>query len=156
MARNEIDTNSMQVGQDKAAEFSITSARVKRDDRIVETVDGPVGSDFYAELAFMEEPIEVMVMESTAENPEPVVEVFHNGVPQRFIRGQVQTVKRKFVEVLARAKRTRFSQQVYADRLTGEAVQKMIPQTALQYPFSVMNDPNPRGAPWLRKILAEA
>lgn len=156
MAQNEIDISGMQVGQDRAAEFPTASRKVKRDDRIVEPVEGPMGTDFYEELKFMEELVEVMVHESTSENAEPIVEVFHNVTSQRFIRGQVQTVKRKYLEVLARAKKTGFRQQVYADRLTGEAVQKMIPQTALQYPFNVVSDPNPRGAPWLRKVLAEA
>lgn len=157
MARNnEIDASAQQIGQDRAADFSTTSQRVRRDDRIVEPVDGPVGQEFFDELKFMEEPVEVMVHESAADNVSPIVEVFHNGVPQRFLRGQVQTVKRKFVEVLARAKKTGYSQQVYADRLSGEAVQRMIPHTALQYPFNIVSDKNPLGSAWLRKILAEA
>lgn len=154
MAR-EINAGDLQVGQSKAVELSTASAQVKRDDKLIEPVDGPVSSDYLEELKFMEEPVEVMVHESAAENAEPIVEVFHNGIAQRFIRGRVQTVKRKFVEVLARAKKTGYSQQIYADRLTGDAIQKMIPHTALQYPFNMVSDPSPKGAPWLRKILSE-
>ena len=156
MARNASDTNVMQVGQDKALDLPTTSARIKRTDRKIEPVDGPRGNEFLDELKFMEEPVEVMGLESTDPAVELVPEVFHNGVPQRFIRGQVQTVKRKFIEVLARAKKTTYKQEIYADRLSGDAVQRMIPQSALQYPFQIINDPNPRGQAWLRKVLAEA
>lgn len=156
MARNASDTNEMQVGQDKALDLPTTSARIKRTDREIEPVDAMPGAAYCEEMKFMEEPVEVMVLESTDPAVELVPEVFHNGIPQRFIRGQVQTVKRKFIEVLARAKKTTFKQEIYADRLTGDAVQRMIPQSALQYPFQVMNDPNPRGQAWLRKVLAEA
>ena len=144
------------VAQARSVDLPTTTASVKRDDKIIEPVDGPVSSDFLDELKFMEEPVDVMVHESAADNAEAIVEVFHNGIPQRFIRGQTQTVKRKFIEVLARAKKTAYSQQVFADRATGDAIQRMTPHTALQYPFQVVSDPNPRGTPWLRKVLAEA
>lgn len=156
MARNASDPSDMQIGQDTAVDLPTTSGRVKRTDKEIEPVEGPMGKDFYEELRFMEEPIDVMIHESTDPAAEMVPEVFHNGVPQRFIRGKVQTVKRKFIEVLARAKKTTFKQEIYADRLTGDAVQRMIPQSALQYPFQIVSDPNPRGPAWLRKVLAEA
>jgi hypothetical protein len=31
----------------------------------------------------------------------------------------------------------------------------MVPRHALRYPFTVIEDRNPKGGPWLRNILAE-
>lgn len=152
----ELDTRGERTGQAKPIDMPTTKPGIKRDTS-VELLDGVCDvDDFAAELAFLEEPVDVLVHESTDNSAAPIVEVFHNGTPQRFIRGQVQTVKRKYLEVLARAKRTGYSQSVYRDQVSGEAIQRMNPHTALQFPFSVMNDTNPRGPAWVKKILAEA
>jgi len=120
---------------------------------LIEPVERPVKKDHADRLAFNEEKIEVMVHESTDKNAEAVVEVFVNGIPQRFVRGQTQAVKRKFVEALARAKRTAYSQEKVMDN--GIESYRNVPHTALGYPFSVVRDPNPRGADWLKSVLAE-
>ena len=77
-------------------------------------------------------------------------------MPQRFIRGQKQTVKRKFVEVLARARDVTYDQDIGVDRSTGEAVQRMIPRIGLKYPFDVLEDPSPQGRAWLQALLQDA
>ena len=103
-------------------------------------------------LAFMEEPVTVMVHETTNVTDEQIPEVFVNGVVQRFFRGQAQTVKRKFVEKLARTKATRFTQNKVKDREGTETYQN-VPHTSLRYPFSVIEDRNPKGASWLKATL---
>jgi hypothetical protein len=50
--------------------------------------------EYAAALAFNEELIDVVVHESTEVNATPLVETYVNGVPQRFVRGQTQRVKR--------------------------------------------------------------
>lgn len=102
------------------------------------------------ELAFMEEFVEVRVEESTDPNAEPVVSVFNGGVSQYFVRGQTQRVKRKFVEVLARAKQTTVTTQ--EDRNTGNVGIKR--HTSIRYPFALTKD-TPQGYAWLRSILSE-
>jgi hypothetical protein len=123
--------------------------------RKIEPVDGPAAMDQAEALAFMEEPVKVMVHTSADQNAEPIVQTGVNGRTQFFIRGQSQVVRRKFVEALARAKHTAYTQRTEHDYQTGNVIQKMIPRTSLRYPFSVEQDDNPKGADWLRKVLAE-
>lgn len=143
----------MQIGQDHARDMPVDG-----DARIDEPLIEPVESanwEKIGELAFMEEPVTIMVHQSNDKNAEPFPEVGVNGRRQFFIRGEKQVVKRKFVGALARAKQTSFTQQ-YAKDANGNDTIRNIPSTALRFPFSVLHDPNPRGVEWLRKTLAEA
>jgi len=135
-----------------------TSGSVKKqadDIRQVETV-----GDVYsfkakaAALAFNEERVDVIVHESTDPSAEPIIRTSVNGVNQFFIRGQVQTVKRKFVEVLARAKTTSIATREARDA-EGAQTTRVSRATALTYPFSIVNDPNKKGAAWLKSVLAQ-
>ena len=124
-----------------------------RDDKTIVEADG--GSmDRAAELKFMEESVEVMVHDSTDPNAENPVLVAVNGVNQYFIRNQPQVVKRKFVEVLARAKTTAIATREVVG-FDGERTTRIDKSTALRYPFSVIRDSNPSGAQWLRNVLSQ-
>lgn len=129
-------------------------ARESLEARHIEVVDKPVSKDKLDALAFMEEVITVMVHESNDENDEQLVQVVNDGRSQFFQRGKEQDVKRKFVEVLARAKKTRYSQELVKDA-NGADTYKQVPHTVLRYSFSVMSDPNPKGRAWLKALLAE-
>lgn len=150
-----IDSNDVEVKQGKPRILKPTGdAKDALEPDLVEPADRVVNKDWADMMAFNEEVIEVMVHESTDKNAEAIVEVFNNGIPQRFIRGQKQMVKRKFVEVLAKAKPTNYTQRAESDRDFTEGG-AFVPHTAIRYPFSVTNDPNPRGADWLRSILQQ-
>lgn len=152
----EQSTTDHTIGQAKEATMPVDGdAKMERSSSI-EVVDGPNAMGKADALAFNEEKVGVMVHEST--NPADQVMVFTsvNGRRQYFIRGQQQLVKRKFVECLARAKKTGYKQVVTVNEATGNVVQKMVPHTALKYPFSIVEDKNPNGSAWLRQILNEA
>lgn len=119
----------------------------------VEPVSAYGSGDKVAKLAFMEEHVDVIVHESADPNAEPIVETWCNGIAQRFVRGQVQTVRRKYVEILARAKNTGITTKADVDR-SGNANTTISKHTALKYPFSVMRDDNPKGAVWLKQVMA--
>ena len=104
------------------------------------------------ENLFMEEFVEVMVHESTDKNAENPVFTACNGVPQYFSRGQVQRVRRKYVGILASCKEFSISTPEYtgADGVRAMSIKRT---SSLKYPFSVISDPNPRGATWLRSLL---
>jgi hypothetical protein len=117
------------------------------------SVKGKGGLDPYVqELAFNEEMVEVMVHESTDPNAENPVFTACNGVTQYFFRGQVQTVRRKFLAILAIAKEhaIRTPEYTLADGSRGTKITRT---SSLKYPFSVISDPNPRGAAWLKALL---
>ena len=122
----------------------------------VDLIDPVNERDLHAlasEEAFMNEPVEIFVHPVSDENAPPYVILNVNGVSQPVARGTAQTVKRKFVEVLARAKQTGIKTVV--DMSNGEPVNRIHRHTGLRYPFSIQHDPNPKGAAWLRGILAQ-
>lgn len=122
------------------------------EERNIEVVDRVVtGSEMEID-AFMHEKLTIMIHDSNDESDVDTIMVSVNGVRQYFQRGLPQTVRRFFVERLARAKRTSYEQKL-DDRL-GESMNTMKPHHSLKYPFSVVED-TAKGAAWLRNLLAE-
>ena len=117
-----------------------------------EDIESPVTMKDAELEAFMNEPVMVTVLSSGKDNEMPYVQVAVNGVTQMFLRDQPIVVKRKYLERLARAKETGYDQTV-DDRL-GERMNTLHNRHSLRYPFQVNRDDNPRGAAWLRAILA--
>lgn len=153
-----IDAAEQTIGQSPSVDIPVTGSLdgLRRPDQGLESEIVPVSAtgldDYAAQLAFMEEPVDVMVHETTDPNEQMLVDVYCNGIPQRFIRGQVQTVKRKYVEILARAKQTSISTKTVTT--DSDVINRIDKHTALRYPFSVVRDSNPRGAAWLKSVLA--
>lgn len=151
--RKTLDTNDQQVGQAGVATMPITGDAVI-EHSAVEIPDGPVDKDFADALAFNNELMTIQVHTSTDKTTSRCVPVWVNGRIQMFIRGQEQTVKRMFVERLARCKVTSYTNEEFRDGDGNMSVRW--PKTdSLAYPFSVIEDKNPNGPAWLRKILAE-
>ena len=75
------------------------------------------------------------------------------GINMPVIKGFPILMKRKFVEVAARMKQTKFAQQ-QANPLDPSTIQ-MVPTTTLVHPFDVREDKNPKGKGWLDAVLAE-
>lgn len=121
----------------------------------IEVIDSVLTGEKAAIEAFMAEKINVIVLDSADETENEIVETWVNGRVQRFLRGTPQWVKRCYVEALARAKRTTY-RQVLDERMGVQAFNQMRPNHTLAYPFTVLEDPNPKGPHWLRGILAEA
>jgi hypothetical protein len=155
--RKTLETEEMEVGQGKPRAMPSTG-KASLEPMVVEPVDRMPNQDKLDNMAYSNELIKILVHDTTNPTDEKIVEVWVNSVPQRFMRGSEQTVKRKYVENLARAKKTTYSQEKYLDH-NGTEAYRNIPHTALRYPFSVIEDarPNmPDGRPWLKTILAEA
>lgn len=150
-----IEATNMPVGQDRSLELPATGPVGDIEHDIEPVSDGPQWKDKAAQLAFMNEELEINIMQTGAVNEEPVVQLGNNGRNQFVIRGQWQKVKRKYVEVLARSKRERVRTEEYTDG-NGDNATKIVINAGLKYPFSVRNDPNPKGKAWLEKVLAEA
>lgn len=106
-----------------------------------------------ADEAFMNEVVTVHVHPSSNENEPPHVIVNCNGTNQPIIRGIPTKVKRKYVEILARMKETRYTQSTPNPAAPDEI--KMTPRVGQVYPFEVLEDQNPRGRAWLNHVLAE-
>lgn len=124
------------------------------DEPVIETVSA--SADFRklaADEAFMNELVTVMVHATTDENQAPHVIVNVNGTNQPIIRGVATEVKRKYVEVLARMKETKYTQRTPNPSEPDKF--EMVPRTGLAYPFELIEDKNPKGRAWLNNVLAE-
>lgn len=156
----QLEAAEQTIGQDSVRKFvrgpeKDIPKKAALEQKLVEAVERPVSDTWAEDMQFNEEKVEVTVHTTSDKNAEPIVEVYNNGIPQRFIRGKRQTVKRKFVEVLARAKMTSYgNQKIMLDG--GDETYVYPESTALRYPFTVHSDPNPRGIDWLKAILSEA
>jgi hypothetical protein len=154
--RKEIDTNELQVGQQQSFDVPTTGSIDHDDFRDqFESVDTPNWKEQAKILSFMEEPVTVRVHETENPNADQLIQTSVNGVNQFFIRGEVQTVKRMFIEVLARARPENISTPEYVDG-KGNRATRIVKTFGLKYPFSVIADRNPDGHAWLEGILREA
>ena len=131
-----------------------SAGEIIRNDQELEVSDKPMSANEFDELSFMEEKVEVMVHESTDPNAENPVHLGCNGVNQYVLRGQPIVVRRKFVEILARAKQTAMK-TAEVRGYDGELQTQVQKSSALRYPFSIIRDENPKGAAWLRGVLSE-
>ncbi len=153
---NKLDTNELDVTKqshiDMPAEGIIDRSAMREEG--IDVVQAYGLDDYAKDLAFMEELVDVEVHESTDPNAEPIVDLYCNGTPQRFIRGQVQTVKRKYVQILANARQQSMTTTTKVDG--DNVVNRINKHSALRYPFRVARDDNQRGRDWLRQALQAA
>lgn len=120
----------------------------------IETVSSSVDyGKLASEEAFMNESVTIEIHTTTDENQPPQVVVNVNGVNTVFFRGVPTVTKRKFVEVLARMKETKYTERV-TNPMDPSSIEH-IPRTVMVYPFSVLEDRNPKGRAWLNHVMAE-
>lgn len=126
--------------------------------------------EYLSDLAFMEEPIQILIEPSDEENAPLVVDCWVNGkgaevldtLTGKFMEinclpiGSPITTKRKYVEVLARSREERVSTQETNPRPgSGEDGWKLRRNMRRKAVFSVLSDPNPAGRAWLTRLMAE-
>lgn len=155
-ASREFIAGDGKIGQDRTLNIPTTGeARVEGGEIEVVPADALAKKDKLDRLAFMEDELEIIVLPTSDKNSPPLVETHCNGRNQYLLRGKPQKVKRKFVEVLARAKLTTFRGET--PLVNGEYQNLMHPTTGLVENFTVLRDPaGDRGRAWLEQVLAEA
>lgn len=166
-ARREINSADMPI--DQMDELSMAYGDGPLDlARELEPVDPEILHERHLEaMAFMEEPIYVLVqpMNTDARNPPIVVDCWVNGKGAEVnVRGlwhefmclpiNIPVVtKRKYVEALLSAKTTSVTtpeEKPYADELR----QPIIRHTTSRVNVQVLRDRNPKGVEWMRRIMA--
>ena len=128
--------------------------------------DASLTDNYADELKFMEEPVTIMVNKSPEKFAPLTVDCWVNGkgveiwdrsnkwIETGWVPVEMPvTIKRKYVEVLARTKhmsvRTEVQQMADGER---NEIQR---SNSLKAQFSVLHDPNPKGAYWLQRIISE-
>lgn len=108
-----------------------------------------------AEESFMNEDMTVLIMPTTDPNAPPYASINVNGETRILQRNVPTRVKRKHVEVLARMKETRWLQAVPDGYIGQIDASSLRGHTGFAYPFTVIEDKNPKGGAWLANIMAE-
>lgn len=135
-------------------DLSLEELRDSMNANISTHIDSQDFKQFAGNLDFMEERVMVRIMPTAEKNAEQIIDIYNGGVLQMFVRGEWVICKRKYVEVLARAKPFSVATPEVRDGAGGRTT-SITTTTGLRYPFE-MQDRNPHGEPWLRGILAEA
>lgn len=104
-------------------------------------------------LAFNEQIVTVDILDTDDEDADVSFHIEVCGEKQGFYRGGRFSVKRKFVEGLARARPVSFSpRKNAAGEITGA---EYTGRRGEKYPFQVYHDPHPNGREWLRQIRSQ-
>lgn len=132
-------------------------SRMRRPDQRVEGVDIDVIAhmDHAQQLAFLEEYVVINIHESSEKGAENPVPLWINGRGVAIVRGEDMAVRRKYVEMLLRAKPEGIETRITRDG-NGNVKNHIDKTRSLKYPFSIVLDRNPRGPAWARKIRSEA
>jgi hypothetical protein len=131
-------------------------AHLKRTDQRAEPVDIDLvrDMDHARMMAFLEEPVVINIHDDPTPGAENPVVLYVNGRSCLIPRGQDTIVKRKYVEMLLRAKPEAVKTRQTRDG-EGNIKNHIDKMATLKYPFALVRDNNPRGIPWARKIRME-
>lgn len=147
-ARNAVNANDEYLG----AAPTMTADKIARGD--VEDIVTDASQSIAEHEAFMQDVLSIIVQSSGNDNETRLVHVAVNGRQMLLPRDEQIQVKRMFVEVLARCKKTDFDQNL--DERLGEGLNHLSQRHSLKHPFTVVMDPaGVRGHEWLRGILAQ-
>lgn len=162
--RKESHTGDMEIGQKD--DIDLNSPIIHGESLANISGDTEVNDSYLQELAFMEEPVTIRIEESggNSDFPETHVpvqvqgrgaEVLSNGKWMEITWlpiGIMLTVKRKYVEVLARSKSDSIRTQ-HDDANVERPQNRIQRRSKSNYPLSIIKDENPRGHDWLSRIM---
>lgn len=150
MAREKLSTDYMTDEAEGILDWQVLSTGIPQLE-IVSEKDAQTSAEVEK---FMQESLVIVVHKSTDKNAPPRVPVGVNGKQVWLPRDQKIRIPRCYVERLARSQEATFSTDENPDPRHDEG--KIIRRTNGQvYPFSVLHDPNPRGAQWLQKVTRQ-
>lgn len=146
-----VSTDEMEVGQIPDRVMRSTGDASKSLDRadIAMIDESPMDEEWVANMAFMQESVEVQIAETHDEQAEKVFEININGRPFFFMRGETKVIPRYVADHMLRMKTTRYSQKEVFD---AEGTKDIVhPSTSsLKYPFMITRDDNPMGRAWMQ------
>ena len=117
----------------------------------IQIVENDNIASYARDLAFMAEPVEVMILPSHDKNDTTrLVSVSVNGKSYYMLRGEWQTVPRFVLEIIVRAKRETW-QFGYRKAADGSTFETSNAYNVLRYPHHY-RDKNPKGQAWYDSI----
>lgn len=137
----------------------ITAEPGERDPEVIVATDAVFTGGYAAELAFMEEPVRILLHRGREKFAPPMYDFSIDGRAIWIRVDTPTTIKRKYLEVIARSQPFEVETDVNTNEHMGEqaVVQNLIKRhQSARYPFTVIEDKNPRGAAWLAKVMRES
>jgi len=164
---SELDSRSVGIPQKPTITLPPITESVERESPIV-LPEAPLVKADLDKLAFAEEAITILIHRSGERfaprstdyigvNGKGAEMLFKNGwVPIGYLpRGQSIVTKRKYVEVLARAKQDNVNSNYTQNSGQEDPVNFIERSTIATCAFSIIHDPNPLGAEWLSQLLRQ-
>ena len=164
MARRKV-IHSDDIKPDNPPDFKMPpTGDIVRPAEIVQPLEAVSPETDFDEVAFNEEAITIELLPSQDENAPKSVPIWVNGkgaevltedgkwISMTFLPvDQPLITKRKYVEVLARCK-TGNVKAYFVENIGQDPTNHVERRNFFRYPFSVIEDKNPRGREWLRRI----
>lgn len=128
---------------------------IEREREEIVMVDKPMSTEYQSELAFMEEPVTIVLARSSEKFAPAILDFYVNGKAAWIRVGRPVTLPRKYVEVIART-------QPYDVRTTvvkheDHEDNKIERQTLTKYPFSVISGcESAKAQAWLQRVMLES
>lgn len=128
--------------------------------------EGSLQSDFAMQLAFNEEPVEILIQPGNERFPAKVADCWVNGRgAEVFLRGKWESLgylpvgmpvitKRKYVECLANSKVDNI-QTDHGDMNDKDPQNLVVVNTSAKTNFTVISDKNPLGREWLSRLMRQ-
>lgn len=155
MAIKKYETEENLTGQKQSFEIPTTGNIDRESFRDeIQIIDTPNWDEKAKALAFMEEPVTVLIHKTDNPKAEHVIQVAVNGINQFIIRGIPQVIKRKYAEVLLRSKPETLETEEFKDS-RGEIGIRVNKFPGQKYQCTI-TDTNPDGKRWLSSVQAEA
>lgn len=162
--KHELDSRQFPINQRDPIKMPGLGQELDHPSNIV-IAEGPLPMQQLEELAFMEEPVKILIHRGSDKLSMRVTDyiaingiageiLYKNGwIPVGYFpRGQSFYTKRKYVGVLARAKKDNITTNVIQrDGEDPENFTEVATQSILS--FVVLEDKNPRGAEWLEALI---
>jgi hypothetical protein len=162
MSRRAIKTDEIPIDQKTTVNLDKASPKDRVSDIVI--ADRPLDKDYAAALAFMEEPVRIRIEPSSDQNAPGAHRCAVNGKGAEILIngkwleatwlsvGVEYTVKRKYVEVLLRAKTDTVRTEIVDPQ--AERPQNNVHRvTSRLATFSILHDPNPKGPAWVQEVV---
>lgn len=128
---------------------------IERDREEIVMVDKPMTTEYQDELAFMEEPVTIMLARSSEKFAPAILDFYVNGKPIWIRVGYKATIPRKYVEVIARTQP--YDVRTSIVKHEDHEDNRIERQTITKYPFSVISGcESARAQQWLMRVMAES
>ena len=154
MATKEIHTDDVAIKQKAPVNIGLDTdlTVVRQNEDIITDVAASIKQDELEAMQFMEEQLTIRLERSSEKFAPSMVDVSVNGRTEIIPVGKPVKIARKYVDVLARCRSDAF-QTVQHGSETSDF--QLLRFTQQKYPFSVIQDPNPKGYEWLTNILGQ-